>query len=97
LYWLTVLFLLPVASVWIYHDTRAAWGPLRPPGILLFLLFFLPLVQLVASLVSTVFVGFLVRDQPGASWLAIGRITLFSILGAMLGALGFVGLTLYIR
>jgi hypothetical protein len=61
---------------------------LSPPGILIFLLFFFPLIQLVASLVSAVLVLVLVRDQPEASWWAIGRITLFSIVGAILGGLG---------
>jgi hypothetical protein len=97
LYWLTILCLLPVASVWIYRESRGGWGPLSPPGILFFLLFFSPLIQLVASLVSAVLVLVLVRDQPGASWLAIGRITLFSILGAVLGTVGCIGLSPYIQ
>jgi hypothetical protein len=89
LYWLTVLCLTSVAWVWIAIEVGRISGgrPGSPLEILLVLVLVFPVVQLAASLVSAVLVGFLVRDQPGASWVAIARITLWSALGALLGAL----------
>jgi hypothetical protein len=83
LYWLLVCFGLGVTAVWFYLSE----GTNRPENVfvgLLVALFFLPAVQLGASLVAAVAVLLFYTDRAAAG-IRIGKITLWSLVGTLIG------------
>lgn len=87
LYWLVLLLLTPVAAIGLAIYNHRPGGPLDEAigigGILILLL--LPAVQLAASLVSVFIVLLWPVSERGERLYQIGRITLYMVLGTVVG------------
>jgi hypothetical protein len=99
LYWLLVCVGLGVGSLWYF----LAEGARRPEdlfyGFLISLIFALPLVQLGASVVAAVIVFLFYADRATAA-IRIGKITLWSFVGTLIGVAimgGFCGMFGFFR
>jgi hypothetical protein len=86
LYWLMVSMVTSVGSIWMFvsdgtfsHPEYILWG------FLIAAIGFLPFIQLIASLLSCVVVAMFYTDKRTA-FIRIGKITLWSFVGALIGS-----------
>jgi hypothetical protein len=93
IYWMLVLFLVAVVSLYYLFTARSS-GVLDPTDLFLgalIALFCLPVLQVVASLLALIVAAVFYADKATAL-IRVGKITLWSFVGTMIGILIMVGL-----